>query len=129
MCCEVRQHYVCQDLHSSHGTGKAWFLALPNRVMHALQEGSHDNAKSAVTSFQSMVSNQLAKMEKDFQSGKAFPDLPIIRDPKLFKAIFPLRLSFLGSQVTLGSCIWQTQSGVQGCPSLAAAVPLSHIRH
>ncbi len=60
--------------------------------MHAPQEGSHDNAKSAVSSFQSLVSNQLAKMEKDFQAGKPFPDLPAIRDVKAFKAIFPLRL-------------------------------------
>ena len=54
-------------------------------LLRILQEGSHDGAKSALTSFQSMVSNQLAKMEKDFQSGKAFPDLPIIRDTKAFQ--------------------------------------------
>ena len=54
-------------------------------VLHALQEGSHDGAKTALTSFQSLVSNQLAKMEKDFKSGGAFPDLPIIRDTKAFQ--------------------------------------------
>lgn len=49
------------------------------------KEGSHDGAKTALTSFQSLVSNQLAKMEKDFKSGGAFPDLPIIRDTKAFQ--------------------------------------------
>jgi len=32
-----------------------------------------------------MVSNQLAKMEKDFQAGKPFPDLPVIQDAKAFQ--------------------------------------------
>ena len=57
----------------------------PEALLDSLQEGSHENAKSALSSFQSLVSNQLAKMEKDFQAGKAFPDLPIISDPKAFQ--------------------------------------------
>ena len=92
--------------------------------MYALQEGSHDNAKSAVSSFQSLVSNQLAKMEKDFQSGKAFPDLPIIRDTKAFQVPprptccmpcaleapqEPAMLHVLCTQGTSGTGPWQRQ--------------------
>lgn len=53
------------------------------------QEGSSDKAKTALTSFQSMVSNQLAKMEKDFQAGKPFPDLQPIQDAKAFQVQGP----------------------------------------
>ncbi|CAL5222911.1 g5342 [Coccomyxa viridis] len=72
----------------------SWASVLADVFMQ--KEGSHDNAKSAVSSFQSLVSNQLAKMEKDFQAGKPFPDLPAIRDVKAFKG----GLNFNPSNIT-----------------------------
>lgn len=61
------------------------------------QEGSADGAHSALANFQSLVSNQLAKMEKDFKSGSPFPELPMIMDHKAFQVLLSQTLSTLSS--------------------------------
>ena len=66
-------------------------------LLRDAQEGSTDAAHSALPSFQSMVSNQLAKMEKDFKSGSPFPGLPMIMDHKAFHVKPSQTLSILSS--------------------------------
>ena len=69
---------------STHDT-QTGLVPDPEQLLSALQEGSQKGANSALTSFQSMVSNELAKMESSFQSGGKFPGIPAIQDPKLFQ--------------------------------------------
>lgn len=50
-----------------------------------LQEGSPAAASKVLLSFQSMVQGQLAKIKSDLQAGKAFPQLPIVKDLQAFQ--------------------------------------------
>ena len=49
------------------------------------QEGSPAAASKVLLSFQSMVQGQLAKIKSDLQAGKAFPQLPIVKDLQAFQ--------------------------------------------
>lgn len=62
---------------------QSWATVLADVFVN--KEGSADGAHSALANFQSLVSNQLAKMEKDFKSGSPFPELPMIMDHKAFQ--------------------------------------------
>ena len=78
------------------------------------------------------MSNQLAKMEKDFKSGSPFPELPMIMDHKAFQ-VLPLRPSLLCPRYTL--LYWSMQSShrvrlgkkgqsVKGLPSVPLTTAL-----
>ena len=58
-----------------------------------------------------MVSNQLAKMEKDFKSGSPFPGLPMIMDHKAFH-VKPSQTLSISSSANFLYWRWHTSSQI-----------------